>query len=129
LPCRRGASLRSVCKLVVSYLVVGLDVQLDLFAGQGADSVWVVSADARREEGGLFGGVCVLDLHAGESVCEGRWCAREKCGWYGELGGVGVVSKDGGAVFGGRRPGSDVGLSRPQSSHLHIHVAGSDCFL
>jgi hypothetical protein len=49
-----------VCKLVVSYLVVGLDVQLDLFAGQGADSVWVVSAGARREEGGLLAAFAYL---------------------------------------------------------------------
>jgi hypothetical protein len=61
----------------------------------------LLSAGARRGGGLFVGGVCVLDLHVGESVCEGRWCAREKCGWYGELGGVGVVSEDGGAVFEG----------------------------
>jgi hypothetical protein len=83
----------------VSYLVVGLDVQLDLFAGQGADSVGVVVSGCSSWRG-FVGGVCVLDLHVGESVCEDRWCAREKCGWYGESGGVGVVSEDGGAVFG-----------------------------
>ena len=56
-----------------SYLVVGLDVQLDLFAGQGADSV-----GRERLVSRLFAWMrwrscwrcCLLDLH----VCE--FCVR-----------------------------------------------------
>ena len=69
----------------MAYLVVGFDVQLDLFAGEGADSRWgrigqlyflevlVWMEKMVEEEGDL------LDLHDGRGwlvvvvVCRGRW--------------------------------------------------------
>jgi hypothetical protein len=60
----------------VSYLVVGLDVQLDLFAGQGADSVGL--CQRMVDAGRVVGGVCVLDLHVGEAVCEVWWGVEEE---------------------------------------------------
>jgi hypothetical protein len=52
-----------------SYLVVGLDVQLDLFAGQGADSVGLCQLFCLHGCGGvLCWWYCVLDLHVGECL-------------------------------------------------------------
>lgn len=67
---------------VVAYLVVRLDVQLDLFAGEGADSVggvWLADLCYKRiekEEAYLIcmlgGALCVGEVFGGEVVlC--RW--------------------------------------------------------
>ena len=77
------ASLGSVWAGGRSYLVVGLDVQLDLFAGQGADSV-----GRERLVSRLFAWMrwrscwrcCLLDLHVCE-FCVGGLVVREEYLW------------------------------------------------
>lgn len=66
---------------VCAYLVFGLDVQLDLLACQGADSVGlpVVISSSKAERGGAFcwrGEGVVLDVHG--FLYLGRWAGK---GW------------------------------------------------
>ena len=63
-----------------SYLVVGLDVQLDLFAGQGADSVGWLAGCLRGCDGRSCWRCCLLDLHVCE-FCVGGLVVREEYLW------------------------------------------------
>lgn len=100
---------------MVSYLVVGLDVQLDLFAGQGADSVWVVSAGARRGRGLLVAFAYLICMLASRCVRVGGVLGKSVVGM--ESWGVLVLCLKTAARCLKVEGQAVTWVSRPQSSH------------